>query len=54
MALLEDTGLVTVNGAGFAQAEGTQHLRIAFLPPVEAIEEMLPRWLKFHNSWVNS
>lgn len=52
MALLEDTGLVTVNGAGFAQAEGTQHLRIAFLPPVESIEEMLPRWISFHNSWV--
>lgn len=49
MDLLEETGLVTVNGAGFGQAPGTHHLRIAFLPPVEAIKEMLPRWIDFHH-----
>jgi len=54
MALLEETGLVTVNGGGFGQAPGTSHLRIAFLPPVEAIEEMLPRWIGFHRSWISS
>ena len=30
MALLEETGLCTVNGAGFGQKENTHHLRIAF------------------------
>lgn len=54
MALLEETGLVTVNGAGFGQAPGTQHLRIAFLPPVEAIAEILPRWIDFHRRWLRT
>lgn len=49
MALLEKTGLVTVNGAGFGQAPGTHHLRIAFLPPFELIEEVMPEWVVFHN-----
>ncbi|MXY48515.1 MAG: aminotransferase class I/II-fold pyridoxal phosphate-dependent enzyme [Gemmatimonadetes bacterium] len=53
MALLERTGLVTVNGEGFGQRPGTSHLRIAFLPPREVIEEVLPRWIAFHNAYVN-
>ncbi len=53
MALLERTGLVTVNGAGFGQQPGTSHLRIAFLPPREVIEEVLPEWITFHNAYVN-
>ncbi|HIE57817.1 MAG TPA: aminotransferase class I/II-fold pyridoxal phosphate-dependent enzyme [Anaerolineales bacterium] len=53
MALLEETGLVTVNGSGFGQKPGTNHLRIAFLPPKELLEEMLPRWIEFHNDYVS-
>ncbi|MCD4748991.1 MAG: aminotransferase class I/II-fold pyridoxal phosphate-dependent enzyme [Thermoanaerobaculales bacterium] len=52
MALLEETGMVTVNGAGFGQAEGTNHLRVAFLPPFELIEKVMPRWVEFHNRYV--
>ena len=52
MALLEETGMVTVNGAGFGQAPGTHHLRVAFLPPFELIEEVMPRWVDFHNRYV--
>lgn len=52
MALLEDTGLVTVNGSGFGQRPGTSHLRIAFLPPKEMLAEVLPRWIQFHNRYV--
>ncbi len=52
MALLEETGLCTVNGSGFGQSEGTQHLRIAFLPPREMLEDVLPRWIAFHNDYV--
>lgn len=52
MALLEDTGLCTVNGAGFGQKEGTNHLRIAFLPPQELLSQVLPKWIKFHNQYV--
>lgn len=54
MALLEETGLVTVNGSGFGQKPGTHHLRIAFLPPKELLAEVLPRWVEFHNRYVNS
>jgi aspartate/methionine/tyrosine aminotransferase len=53
MSLLEATGLVTVNGSGFGQKEGTQHLRIAFLPPKELLERVLPEWIAFHNAYVN-
>jgi aspartate/methionine/tyrosine aminotransferase len=52
MSLLEETGLCTVNGSGFGQEEGTHHLRIAFLPPTELLEEVLPRWIDFHNAYV--
>jgi aspartate/methionine/tyrosine aminotransferase len=54
MALLEETGLCTVNGSGFGQKEGTQHLRIAFLPPQELLEEVLPAWITFHNRYVGA
>lgn len=53
MELLERTGLVTVNGEGFGQRPGTSHLRIAFLPPREVIEDVLPKWIAFHNTYVN-
>ena len=52
MALLEETGLCTVNGSGFGQKEGTSHLRIAFLPPKELLAEVLPAWIDFHNRYV--
>ena len=54
MALLERTGLCTVNGSGFGQAPGTQHLRIAFLPDQALLEEVLPEWVAWHNEYVNS
>ncbi|MBN2356929.1 aminotransferase class I/II-fold pyridoxal phosphate-dependent enzyme [candidate division KSB1 bacterium] len=53
MALLEETGLCTVNGSGFGQKKGTNHLRIAFLPPKEMLKEVLPQWIAFHNKYVN-
>lgn len=54
MQLLETTGLCTVNGLGFGQKPGTHHLRIAFLPPAEMLQEVLPQWIEFHNRYVNS
>jgi len=53
MALLERTGLCTVNGSGFGQREGTHHLRVAFLPPRDLLEEVLPEWIRFHNEYVS-
>ena len=52
MSLLETTGLCTVNGAGFGQRAGTNHLRIAFLPTRSLLEQVLPEWIKFHNQYV--
>jgi len=52
MALLESTGLSTVNGGGFGQKEGTHHLRIAFLPPKSMLEEVLPKWIEFHKNYI--
>ncbi len=52
MQLLETTGLCTVNGLGFGQKPGTHHLRIAFLPPKEMLQEVLPQWISFHNNYV--
>jgi aspartate/methionine/tyrosine aminotransferase len=54
MALLEKTGLCTVNGSGFGQKEGTQHLRIAFLPPKALLDTVMPAWIQFHNQYVNA
>jgi aspartate/methionine/tyrosine aminotransferase len=54
MALLEETGICTVNGAGFGQLPGTRHMRIAFLPPRETVTGFLPEWIRFHNRYVNS
>ena len=50
IALLEETGLCTVNGSGFGL---NNHLRIAFLPSKEQLEDVLPRWIAFHNKYVN-
>ncbi|MEW6073741.1 MAG: aminotransferase class I/II-fold pyridoxal phosphate-dependent enzyme [Planctomycetota bacterium] len=52
LALLEETGLCTVNGSGFGQRPGTQHLRVAFLPPRELLAEVLPAWIDFHGRYV--
>ena len=52
MQLLETTGLTTVNGSGFGQRPGSQHLRIAFLPPKPMLEAVLPAWVDFHRSYV--
>ena len=52
MELLESTGLTTVNGGGFGQKEGTNHLRIAFLPPKQMLEDVLPKWIEFHRKYL--
>ena len=52
MALLESTGLSTVNGGGFGQKEGTHHLRIAFLPPKSMLESVLYKWIEFHRNYI--
>ena len=53
MALLEETGICTVNGGGFGQLPGTSHMRIAFLPTLETVTGFLPEWIRFHNRYVH-
>jgi alanine transaminase len=53
ISLLEETGLCVVNGSGFGQKPGTHHLRIAFLPSKESLENILPQWIDFHNKYIN-
>jgi len=53
MSLLEETGLCVVNGLGFGQKPGTHHLRIAFLPSKELLQSVLPKWIDFHNKFIN-
>jgi len=53
ISLLEETGLCVVNGLGFGQKAGTHHLRIAFLPSKELLTSVLPKWINFHNKYVN-
>lgn len=52
MALLEAAGLCTVNGGGFGQAPGSQHLRIAFLPDRQLLARVLPEWIAFHRRYL--
>lgn len=51
--LLEKTGIVTVAGSGFAQVEGTWHLRLTILPPEDKIPDMLSRFEHFFKTFVN-
>ncbi len=53
MSLLEETGLCVVNGSGFGQKSDTHHLRIAFLPSKALLQNVLPKWIDFHNKYVN-
>ena len=39
--LVRDAGIVTVDGSGFGQIEGTYHLRMTFLPPEEKIASIM-------------
>ncbi|XP_046563703.1 alanine aminotransferase 2-like [Haliotis rubra] len=47
-SLLEETGICTVPGSGFAQRDGTYHFRITILPPLEEIELVLKHFRTFH------
>jgi alanine transaminase len=52
MALLEQTGIVTVPGSGFGQEPGTLHVRTTILPPENEMEILKKRWSDFHNLYI--
>lgn len=51
MALLDNTGIVTVPGSGFGQEPGTLHLRTTILPPENEMKLLTKRWKEFHVSY---
>ena len=48
LALLEETGILTVPGSGFGQAQGSFHLRTTILPPIEQMHKMVNLFQDFH------
>lgn len=53
LALLEDTGILTVPGSGFGQQQGTFHLRTTILPPEEQMPKLVDRFQKFHAKFMD-
>lgn len=52
LRLLEATGISTVPGSGFGQAEGTFHLRTTILPREEKMAEFVEKFRTFHESFM--
>lgn len=52
LALLEETGILTVPGSGFGQAKGTFHLRTTILPPIEQMHTMVSLFQGFHKKFL--
>jgi aspartate/methionine/tyrosine aminotransferase len=52
MALLEQTGICVVPGAGFGQPPGTMHFRTTFLPPEAEMEKLVARLRTFHEQYI--
>jgi aspartate/methionine/tyrosine aminotransferase len=53
LRLLESTGISTVPGSGFGQAEGTFHLRTTILPREEAMQKFCDKFRNFHEGFMN-
>ena len=52
LALLRDTGIVTVPGSGFKQKQGTFHFRITILPPEGQFEKIMKKLKDFHEKFM--
>ena len=51
LALLEETGICVVPGAGFGQAPGTWHFRTTILPPIDKLQAVVKMIAEFHASF---
>ena len=49
--LLEETGVLCVNGSGFGQKEGTKHFRVVFLPPNDVLNQAYDKIEEFMNKY---
>jgi aspartate/methionine/tyrosine aminotransferase len=52
LALLEETGICVVPGAGFGQLPGTAHFRTTILPPRDEIGTVVRKLADFHAAFV--
>lgn len=52
LRLLEATGISTVPGSGFGQAEGTFHLRTTILPREEVMAQFVDKFAAFHKAFM--
>jgi len=52
LRLLEATGLVVVPGSGFGQVDGTWHFRTTFLPPEDALDDVMTRFAAFQADFI--
>ncbi|CAM9376964.1 unnamed protein product [Phaeothamnion confervicola] len=52
LALLDATGISTVPGSGFGQADGTYHFRTTILPPESQMGDIIDRFTRFHKAFV--
>lgn len=52
MDMLEQTGVVTVPGAGFGQKAGTYHYRMTILPEEKMLTEVLDSLETFHRALI--
>ncbi|KAM5157832.1 alanine aminotransferase 2-like [Mantella aurantiaca] len=50
--LLEETGIILVDGTSFGQAEGTYHVRISLLHPLEKMKSILEKIVEFHGKFL--
>eukprot|EP01087_Luapelamoeba_hula_P002861 TRINITY_DN1265_c0_g1_i1.p1 TRINITY_DN1265_c0_g1~~TRINITY_DN1265_c0_g1_i1.p1 ORF type:complete len:559 (-),score=94.40 TRINITY_DN1265_c0_g1_i1:27-1703(-) len=54
LAMLQETGICTVPGAGFGQKSGTFHFRTTFLPPLSKIVSVSNRLHNFHRKFLET
>ncbi len=52
LELLEHAGVCCVPGSGFGQKDGSYHFRTTFLPPENKMQEVVERYKKFHNDFL--
>lgn len=53
LALLRETGIITVPGSGFKQREGEMHFRITILPPEDKMDAVISRFTTFHTAFMD-
>ncbi|XP_053571952.1 alanine aminotransferase 2-like [Bombina bombina] len=51
-SLLEETGIILVPGSDFGQVQGTYHIRITIINPIEELENILNNIIGFYRKFV--